>query len=137
MIKYIINNAYGAIIYQYDKAIQSSDNNLSIIKKLCLDYLFTYEGYLKAIQKKFNKFHQLLVYLNRKIIFVPIKRVRDYDNIWINCAQVISAQKVNNKTLLIFKDHSRLEIDLKYYQWCNRITLVEAIKAYKNSNLFF
>lgn len=135
MIKYIINNAYGSTIYQYDKTTQSSANNLSIIKKLCLKHLFTYDGYLKAVQKTFNKFHQLPVYLNDNMIFIPIKRVRDYDNIWINYAQVISSQKQNNKTLIIFKNYSQLEIDLKYRQWSDRIVLAEAIKAYKHSIL--
>ncbi|MGI6787522.1 MAG: competence protein ComK [Acholeplasmataceae bacterium] len=135
MIKYIINTPYGSNIIKENEIIESKDSNLSIIKKICLDNLFTYDGYLKAINKIFNKKHNIPVYVNKKNLFIPLKRVRDYDNIWINYASILTYKSYDKKTLIIFNDYEKMIINLKYDLFKKRVELLSNIIMYKNINI--
>lgn len=55
MIEYIKHEHHNTHIYQSDKIDIVSESAFSVIKKLCLDHLVTYEGYVKAIQVKYQK----------------------------------------------------------------------------------
>lgn len=134
MIKYIVNTPYGSKIIKSNKILLSKDNNLTIIKKMCIENLFTYEGYLKAINKLFSKKHNIPVFINRDNQFIPIKRVRDYDNIWVNYSQVLTYKKYDNQTVIIFKDYQQLEINLKVNLFEKRVKMLYEIYRYKNSN---
>lgn len=136
MIKYIINTPYGSNIIKENEIIESKDSNLSIIKKICLDNLFTYDGYLKAINKIFNKKHNIPVYVNKKNLFIPLKRVRDYDNIWINYASILTYKSYDKKTLIIFNDYEKMIINLKYDLFKKRVELLSNIIMYKNINIW-
>lgn len=131
MIKYIVNTAYGSKIFKVGSIEESKDNNFTIIKKLCIGNLFSYEGYIKAINKIFSKKHNIPVYINDKNIFIPIKRIRDYDNIWINYATILTYRSDNEKVIVIFKDFDELMIDLNYRLFSKRINLLNEIVVYK------
>jgi len=131
MIKYIINTPYGSKIFKSDEIIESKLNNLSIIKRLFIKNLCTYEGYIKAVNKTFNIKHNIPVVINKDNLFIPLKRVRDYDNIWINYAAVITYKQSNNMTTIIFFDHEELIINLKYSLFTKRVELLKKIIRYK------
>lgn len=132
MIKYIINNAFGSTIYKTSGNSLSKKSNLSIIKDLCIKHLFTYEGYLKACKKIFNKTQLVPVYISPYLQFLPTKRVRDYENIWINFSAIKTYKKYeNNKTKLIFKDNKFLIINMRYHLFEKNILFLEKLKKYK------
>lgn len=131
MIKYIINTPYGSKIIKQGEIVESKLNNLSIIKRLCLQNLFTYEGYLKAATKIFNVKHNIPVYINKDNLFIPIKRVRDYDNIWINYQMVVTYYKTQDKTTVVFNDYEKIIINLKYNLFHKRVELLNHIIKYQ------
>lgn len=131
MIKYIVNTSYGSKIIKLNQIEESKLNNLSIIKKLFIENLCTYEGYIKAVSKTFNIKHNIPVVINKDNLFIPLKRVRDYDNIWINYASIITYKQSNNMTTIIFFDHEELIINLKYSLFTKRVELLEKIIRYK------
>ena len=88
MIQYIENTPEGCIIYQERESTRLTVSNLSYIKKKCMESLFTYEGYLKAIHKELSIHYKVPVYFDEFMMMIPSKRVRDYDNIWINYASI-------------------------------------------------
>lgn len=132
MIKYLINTPYGCNIIYKDKTITSKRNNLSIIKSYCLKELFTYEGYIKAIKSLFGDVQLIPVVINSNNIFIPTKRVRDYDNIWINISAVILIEEKNSQTTLTFKDYQKLTINIKYQKFIKRVEFSKTILDYKN-----
>ncbi|NLL69266.1 MAG: hypothetical protein GX232_03565 [Acholeplasmataceae bacterium] len=132
MIKYLINTPYGCDIIYKDKVVSSKRNNLSIIKSYCLKELFTYEGYIKAIKSLFGDVQLIPVVINSSNIFIPTKRVRDYDNIWINIGAVILIEDENNQTNLTFKDYKKLTINIKYQKFIKRVEFSKIILDYKN-----
>lgn len=131
MIKYIVNTSYGSKIIKLNQIEESKLNNLSIIKKLFIENLCTYEGYIKAVNKTFNIKHNIPVVINKDNLFIPLKRVRDYDNIWINYASIITYKQSNNMTTIIFSDYEELIINLKYSLFIKRVKILEKIIRYK------
>ncbi|HPX71689.1 MAG TPA: competence protein ComK [Acholeplasmataceae bacterium] len=131
MIKYIVNTSYGSKIIKLNQIEESKLNNLSIIKKLFIENLCTYEGYIKAVSKTFNIKHNIPVVINKDNLFIPLKRVRDYDNIWINYASIITYKQSNNMTTIIFSDYEELIINLKYSLFIKRVKILEKIIRYK------
>lgn len=134
MIKYIINTPYGSKVFKINNdTYESKINNLSIIKKICIENLFTYEGYTKSVSKIFNIRHNIPVYLNDNQMFIPTKRVRDYENIWINYASILTFKSYDSNIEIIFKDYDKLKINLKYRLFDKRIKHLETIQKYLNN----
>ncbi len=131
MIEYIVNNEYGCLIYQSDDIKQSHKNNLSLIKKMCLEAFFSYDGYLKAVQNKFGKTYRIPVYINEEHMFIPIKRTRDYDNIWLNYAAIIEVNDYDNQIELVFGSKRKLYINISLKSLARQIKYLEAIRNAK------
>lgn len=112
MIQYIKNNAQGSIIYQEERTIMLPISNLSYIKKCCLNHLFTYEGYLKAVQLHYGKSYKIPVFIDEYTMMIPIRRVRDYNNIWINFAAIDEIIENNDYIQIYFFGNRQL--DIKY-----------------------
>ncbi|MGI6781548.1 MAG: competence protein ComK [Acholeplasmataceae bacterium] len=131
MIKYMINTPYGSNIFKTNQIVEmSSKNNLSIIKQICLQNLFTYEGYIKAVTKIFSKKYNIPVYIDQNHMFIPIRRVRDYENTWINYATVLTYEPYENQVLITFKDYDRLIINMKYNLFHKRVETLNKIINY-------
>jgi len=116
---------------------QSNKNNLSLIKQMCLDALFSYEGYLKAFQKKFGKVYRIPIYIDEEHMFIPIKRTRDFDNIWINYAAIHDINHGGNKIELIFESKQNLHINISFKSLKRQIMYLEAIQNTKVKHFHF
>ncbi len=114
MIKYIKNNHKGSTIYQTTENIQTSFFNLTIIKKICIKNLFTYEGFIYAYQKNFGSKTLIPIYINQNNQFFPIQKVKDYDNIWINAAAISNVLNNQNQVIVNFIDDSSLILTQKF-----------------------
>ncbi|MCF7929969.1 MAG: competence protein ComK [Acholeplasmataceae bacterium] len=137
MIEYIVNHRNGSLIYQSDAIQQSNKTNLSVIKKLCLSALFTYDGYLKAVQNKFGKSYLIPVYINEEQMFIPIKRTRDYENIWINYAALIDVVSYHDYVKIIFESKRILNINISLKSLQKQIKYLEAIRNAKVKHFHF
>ena len=133
MIKYITNTVYGCNIYHTTHQTSLNINNLSLVKKMCLEELFSYEGYLKGVKAKFGSVRLIPVYINKNILLIPTKRVRDYENIWLNYSQILLIESSDNKTKVTFKDYTNITINIKYHNFIKRIKLAKKIINYKLS----
>ncbi|MDO9629276.1 MAG: competence protein ComK, partial [Acholeplasmataceae bacterium] len=100
-------------------------SSLSYIKRLCVDHLFTYEGYLKAVKKKFDMSYKIPLYISDTIQLIPTKRTRDYENIWINYASIFrievdqQIQKItfySGNTIHINSSNKTLKQQIKYLE---------------------
>lgn len=137
MIEYIINHRNGSLIFQSDSIKQSNKTNLSIIKKLCLSALFTYDGYLKAVQNEFGKSYLIPVYIDEELMFIPIKRTRDYENIWINYAALIDVVSYHDYIEIIFDSTRKLSINISLKSFQKQIKYLEAIRKAKVKHFHF
>ena len=128
----MINTAYGASIYQNNEVIDLPNiNTLTIIKKMCFDYLFDYEGYTKAIYKKFGYKYKIPIFMSSLQQWIPTKAVKHYENIWINYANIKSMSSSNIGCKIIFYSNETLEISNTYEQMCNLSDKLYQIKNYK------
>lgn len=137
MIEYIINNVKGCLIYQSESIKQSNKTNISIIKELCMEAFFSYEGYLKAVQKKYGKSYLIPLYVNEQEIFIPIKRTRDYDNIWFNYAALTEVNIFDNEIELVFQSKRKLKVNISLNSLKRQIKYLEAIRNAKVKHFHF
>ncbi len=137
MIDYIINNAFGCLVFQNGQSTQSPRTNLSYVKHLCIERLFTYEGYLKAVQHVFEKRYRIPLYLDETLMLVPTQRVRDHENIWINYASVVDLIVAEDQLTLIFSHEKKLMINLKIESFQSQIQLLNQIRKHKVKHFHF
>ncbi|OHE41790.1 MAG: hypothetical protein A2102_01315 [Tenericutes bacterium GWF2_38_8] len=131
MIQYIENTAEGSILYQEGAIIKLTISNLSYIKKKCIESLFTYDGYLKAIHKKLGFRYKVPVYIDDVTLMIPTKRVRDYDNIWINYASIRELIEGLEGTDIIFYGNRQIHLKNSYQTLKKQIDELERIRFIK------
>ncbi len=131
MIEYIINNAYGCLVFQNGTEYQFKISNLSFIKKMCFEYLFTYESYLKSVQKKTGKVYKLPIYIDESLMMIPTQRIRNFDNIWINYAAIKKFYQHKDGIELIFNSEIKLIVDISIESFRREIKYLDIIKNEK------
>jgi competence transcription factor ComK len=131
MIEYIINNSTGCLIYQESCNHQIKGSSLAYIKRLCVEHLFTYGGYLNAVQAKFALFHKVPLCISDAILLIPSKRTRDYDNIWINYASIFKIEEIDRQTKIIFYSGNELYINVSLKTMKKQIRYLEEIRNTK------
>lgn len=131
MINYIINTNIGTKIYQENGFIYEKNSNLAYIKKLCLEAMFSYEGYLKAIKKIYQFKYKIPVYINNSLMFIQTKRARDYDNIWINYASIKNIKYLDQDIEIIFYNNQKLRIKYSFNKFNLQIKYLEEIRNTK------
>jgi len=137
MIEYLVNNAFGCLIYKNGKAIQYKGTNLSYIKKICLEHLFTFDGYMKAVQKQYGKRYRIPLFVDELHMFIPIKRIRDYDNIWINFTAVAEFKELEQTIEVIFQSQQKLQLNISMKSLRKQINHLEAIHNVKVKHFHF
>lgn len=137
MIEYIINHPTGSIIFFTEDMIYSKKNALSIVKSLCIEGLTTYDGYIKAVKKKFNYSYRIPVYLSEELCLFQTQRVRDYENIWINYIAIKDMINLKDKTELHFKSGKKLIINIRLNQIHEQIRRIHDIKNSKVNIFIF
>ena len=137
MIEYIINNTSGCLVFQDGISMQHSKTNLSVVKQLCMKNLFTYEGYLKSVRYLFDKHYLIPVYVNETLMLIPTKRVRDYENIWINFMAIEDIQKTEYGTCILFFSKIKLNVNLKIETLQKQIQYLKEIRNHKVKHFHF
>ncbi len=128
MIEYILHEKNQTVIYQTDEVVTYNESNLSIIKRICLYHLFTYEGYLKAIKYYFNFHYHIPIYIDEELQLFSTGGVKEYENIWINYASIESIIYLDKGIKLTFTSHRILIIALSRQSFHEQIKRLAAIK---------
>lgn len=113
MILFLKNTNEGTRVYKSNFKYSNLSNSLNYnIEKLCNKFLFSYNGYKKALKMKLNLKSLQPLYLNKNLILIPIKNIKDYDNLFINFKAITSIIKINSEnTKLIFDTGEFLNIN--------------------------
>lgn len=131
MILYIENSPEGSIIYQEKDTVRLTISNLSYVKKRCIQALFTYEGYLKAVQKKLDIKYKVPVCIDDLTMLIPTKRVRDYDNIWINYMSVDRVIESSEGIEIYFYGNRQIHLKISSKTLKRQIRDLERIRLVK------
>jgi hypothetical protein len=127
----MVNNGFGSIIYYTDHQEQISINNLSFVKRLCIEFVFTYEGYIKAVKKNSKFKYKIPVYIDDSLLFIQTKRARNDDNIWFNYASVTNVSYLDQGVELEFMSGNKLFINISYEALKTQITYLKEIRKRK------
>ncbi len=132
MIKYIMNDQHKGIIFSQKKDVY---HNLSytLVDNLCINYLTTYRGYIKAIRKLFKINRGIPIVLSESLILFPIKSVIDYDNVWINYVAIKAVQFKDSTLSIRFYDDTTLQVKYSKHQYTVTKKRIEVILKYKRT----
>jgi competence transcription factor ComK len=128
---YIIHTAFGCQIYQKDGSIKEYVSTFSYVKKLCMQHLFTYQGYIKACRKKLGFKYKIPIYINDCLQLIPLKSVRDYDNIWVNYAHIRSFEVHKEGLEIFFFDGTRIVLNISIKTFKTQIKRLNTIREVK------
>ncbi|BCR36570.1 competence protein ComK [Mariniplasma anaerobium] len=130
-MNYMINTSNGCQIYQKNQIIKKNMNTLTYVKKLCLNHLFTYQGYIDACRKVLNLKYKIPLYITDHIQLIPIKSIRDYDNVWINYAYVMSYRDYEGGLIVFFYDGTQIVANISIKTFRTQIERLNAIRDVK------
>lgn len=134
MLEYIKNNKNGTIIYKSKTKYEEKTTCLTVIKNLCLEHLFSYEGYKKSVHIKFNKRNLLPVVLNSELVLMPIKRTKEYDNIWINLKAIKKVISKDKNLIITFFSNKEIEINISHSFYLKQVKLASLIEIEKSKH---
>ncbi|TNF08622.1 MAG: hypothetical protein EP317_02695 [Bacillota bacterium] len=137
MIEYIENHSEGSIIFYTDDIRYSRFRAFYHIEQLCKLALFSYDGYIKSLKNIYNLTYQIPVYINESQGFIPILRIRDYENKWINWFAVTKVNECFNGLELEFISGRRLHINFSLKRLKKRIDALMKIKSLKVNIFIF
>lgn len=136
-MNYIINDNYKSKVYfSNNKNITINKPNHLLINDICNNFLIDYKSYRKNIKNKLNIANKAPIYLRDDLILVPIKSVLDYNNIWINYANIKMVKKVRediSKIKIIFINDDCLITDSTLIYYEQKIKQINNIKTYLSS----
>jgi competence transcription factor ComK len=130
LIEYIKHHQLLTYVYKNNETEIINKPVISYIKSLCYKHLFNYEGYKDAIKRVFGFKYKIPLYIDESLQLIPIERVRNYENIWVNF-KAIDEIKVKEDTLEIyFYSHQKITIKSKMKTMKNQIKRLEQIRIY-------
>lgn len=130
-MNYIVNAAYGCQIYKKNQIIKEKMNAFSYVKKMCLNHLITYSGYIQACRKTLKFKYKIPLYINDCLQLIAIKSVRDYDNIWINYAYIKTYQVHKEGLEIFFYDGTQIVVNISIKTFKTQIKRLNKIRELK------
>ena len=119
----IISHYPNARIYEGTKSYLIKDNTYNIIKKSCEYFGSTFEGRRRGtkILTGYATKSPIIIEESRDIIFFPTSSPRSKECSWISLNNVNDYRKRDNSTEIIFKNKSKILINISYYAFTNLI----------------
>lgn len=114
MIEYIIQTPNGSKIYQIDHEIETKNRSIYIVKKLCMEALFSYEGYVHAVKKMINRKYKIPVVIDQSTALIPTHNVKSYDNIWINYHAIQTIRQNQENIEIIFHSGKKIYMNISF-----------------------
>lgn len=109
---------------------------LSIVKSLCERELFSYESRVKYTKTYLNIKTKIPVYINEKLLFMPIKSPKRYDTYWINYFEIFSFSQYFDKTLVLFNNLVEIIIEISYNSFVKTIEKAKIVEKYYLERLY-
>ncbi len=134
MIEYIKHVNLSTIIYQTNDELTINKPMLAYIKDLCHKQLFDYDGYKKAVKKQFGIKYKIPLYINSFTELIPLERIKNYDNIWINYAAISDIIKLNKGCEIIFTSGRAIMVKYSYHMVRKQIKRLEEIINYASKH---
>ncbi len=140
MEEYEINSSTLAIIpidletskvYEEEQEYIIHKSSNSIIKENCAFYGSSYQGRcigtksLTGIKAKFP----IIIEESRNLIFFPTSSIRTKQSTWIALNKIKRYHKNNSKSEVLFKNDSKLGLDISYYSLENQIIRATMLKS--------
>lgn len=116
MIEYFKHDAQGIIVYQTDETIQFPITSMRYVKDLCLEALFTYEGYIKACKGLLKRTYKIPVVIDASTMLIPTSGIRKYDTIWFNFSAIREINTNPNDMVIVFVSGRKLVLNIKINQ---------------------
>jgi len=129
MITVIAPHPKGASVDSTEQRKVVARTPLGVVKAMCEDALFTYEGYVKAVKKTMGVSYQVPVYISECLTLVPLGRVRNHGTVWFNAASLLSLVTRPGGTDILFKDGSVHRTHLSKARIERRLGLLMRIRA--------
>lgn len=102
----------------------------SVVKLLCERELFSYESRVKLTNKYLKIKTRIPLYINDKILLIPTKSPRNYDNIWINYFNILKIIKRIDGCEIVFKNLQVLILDDSFNKIRNSFNNAKIINKY-------
>lgn len=70
--------------------------------------------YNKLINKELGIKSNIPIYIDSKCLLLPIKTFKAFDCIWINYYEIVSYNKHDNDTIIVFRNNEVSSFDIRY-----------------------
>jgi len=130
MIDYMRHERLDTIIYKNQRKEVKNKSMQHVIHMMCMDYLFSYEGYKEAVKRKFKIYYKIPLYIDDHIQLIPTERVKNYENIWINYAAIHHIRFDEEITHITFYSGQNLCIKLHKRIFEKQIARLEQIRMH-------
>ena len=131
LIYYIYNTSDGGIIEP--GTIVAGRSAFGVVKKLCMKHLFTYESYIKSVQKNISKMRKVPVILSSHLVLFSTAAINSYEGVWINWVMIKKIDIFGDNMTITFDEKCRLNVKLSEIAYqCNHRKIMQIIN-YKNS----
>lgn len=103
---------------------------LSIVKSLCERELFSYESRIRYTKKHLNIKTKIPVYINEKLLLMPINSPKRYETYWLNYFEIFSFSQYFDKTIVLFKNLVEIIIETSYNSFVKIIERAKLVDQY-------
>jgi competence transcription factor ComK len=114
MIEYIIQTHKGTKIYQTNGEFEVSNRSIYVVKQLCEQALFSYEGYIKSVKKLIDRKYKIPVVIDQSTKLIPTKNTKSYDNVWLNYEAIQSIKKVHDTLEIFFYSGKKIYMNISF-----------------------
>lgn len=115
-------------VLEKDKELYINLSTMKIIKNSCEYFGSSYLGRFSGTKKLIGVSHKapIIIEETNNIIFFPTTSPRLNECVWINLKNIINYKKFNGKTLILFENNIKLELNISYGSFDNQV-----LRSYK------
>jgi len=119
--------------YVYPNRRRSGYTALSVIKKICLKHLTTFDAYLKTVRLIMPDRYKIPIVLSSRYAFFSTKSYRAVDSIWINYMEVKEIVYLRKIVIFIFDEKYKLSIEMTTKNYQRLVSLIFKVLKYRES----
>lgn len=121
----------GARILSTEEDTVINRSVLSIVRRLCLEGLFSHEGYVKAVKKAFGFKYLIPIYISDQLALIPLGRIKNHETVWLNVAAMTGIHKEDHQVIITMRGNHRIETNLSEKRIDRRIQTLLMIREAK------
>lgn len=138
MYKYTKNVKNSLFVYKFDQIPeQLFITNKKFIDNLLQENLTNYQGYKKAVEKKFKLTRLTPVYIDKQTCFIQTMQINKYDCVLINIKAILDIKSFENKGEITFLDNEKIYVSIKKETIFKKIELAEKIELFLKNKKWY